>query len=104
MPATEIFQQILTAVASEAEVPESKILSSCKERDAVDARYILVYLLHKRMGLYPARIKALTGICERSINYIITYYERRYSQSNFLRTIADNVAYKLRTTSESTDR
>lgn len=103
MPATDLYRTVLSAVVSESEVPESKILSSSHEREAVDARYVLVHALHRRLGLYPSRIKSLTGICERSINYIITYYERRYSQSQYLRNIADSVTRKLRTDSESTD-
>ncbi len=103
MPATDLYRTVLSAVAEESEIPEDKILSPCKERETVDARYVLVYLLHKRLGLYPSRIKAVTGICERSINYILTFYEQRYNQSNYLRTIAANVAHKLRTNSESTN-
>ena len=103
MPATEIYRTVLSAVAEESEIPESQILSPCRQRETVDARYVLVYLLHKRLGLYPSRINAITGICERSINYILTFYEQRYEQSKFLRNIADTVSYKLRKYSESTN-
>ena len=103
MPATDLYRTVLSDVVEESEIPESKIISPCHEREAVDARYVLVYLLHKRLGLYPSRINAITGICERSINYILTFYEQRYEQSKFLRNIADTVSYKLRKHSEQTN-
>ncbi|MCM1555879.1 MAG: hypothetical protein NC048_10370, partial [Bacteroides sp.] len=76
MPATEIYRTVLSAVVAESEIPESKILSACKERDAVDARYVLVYVLY-RIGFSSNRIERHTSVNLRSIQYIITYYEQR---------------------------
>lgn len=98
---TENYRAVLSAVVEESEVPESVILSSCRKSEALDARYVLVHCLHRRYGLYPSRISALTGICERSINYIITYYENRAKQSNYLRSVAAAVYRKLGIGSEA---
>lgn len=48
----EIFASILTDVSMETDVPEDVIISTSRNAEAVDARWILVKLLRMR-GFYP---------------------------------------------------
>ncbi len=52
---SEIFAETINLVAQETEIPASRILSSDKDTETVDARYLLVQLLVER-GMYPSQI------------------------------------------------
>lgn len=45
---SEIFAETINLVAQETEIPASRILSSDKDTETVDARYLLVQLLVER--------------------------------------------------------
>lgn len=51
---SEIFAETINLVAQETEIPASRILSSDKDTETVDARYLLVQLLVER-GMYPSQ-------------------------------------------------
>ena len=52
---SEIFAKIINIVSKETEVPVDQILSSDKNMETVDARYLLVSLLSES-GMYPSQI------------------------------------------------
>lgn len=52
---SEIFAETINLVAQGTEIPASRILSSDKDTETVDARYLLVQLLVER-GMYPSLI------------------------------------------------
>lgn len=49
---SEIFAEILEIVSQETEISVERILSSDKDTETVDARYLLVHILSE-MGFYP---------------------------------------------------
>ncbi|MCM1168882.1 MAG: hypothetical protein NC324_02990 [Bacteroides sp.] len=69
MPATETYQKILSAVSAETEIPIDLILSSNRETDVVDARYILILMLLRR-GFSAALISRLTGKGARFVSHV----------------------------------
>ena len=65
-----IFAEILSSVSSETEVPEAVIASRNKCTEAVDARYLLVYLLWRR-GFYPSMIAPFINHQKRSVSRML---------------------------------
>lgn len=76
----EVFRAALSAVAAETEIPEDCILSRCKRREVVDARYMLVAALLDA-GLYANEIARLTRLTGRAIEVISSNFDRRRAQS-----------------------
>lgn len=91
--------EILKALSSETDVPESKIMSKCSQAEVVDARYVCVKLLHEQ-GYYPSKIAELMGITPRYVQYIITNFENRISLSNIMRKDYERTKNILRTIKE----
>lgn len=90
----QIFQVTLDAVAGETEVDAEKILSGCKEEEVIDARALLVKLMHDK-GLYPHQISTLTGICGRSVNRFLLDFYTRISSRKMMRINYDNLRNNL---------
>lgn len=90
---SEIYAQILSAVSDETEVPESLIASPDRAAEVVDARYLLVYFLARR-GFYASMIAPMIGHKKRSINYILSNFERRLSSSPMMRLCYEHLKQK----------
>lgn len=76
----EVFQAALSVVAAETEIPEECILSRCKRREVVDARYMLVRSLLDA-GLYKKEIARLARLTGRAIEVISSKFDERRAQS-----------------------
>lgn len=87
---SEIFAEILRIVSEETEISTNEILSSSKEADVVDARYLLVHLLYER-GFYPSQIALQTRKTKRSINYILSGFSDRIQRGKMLRIQYENI-------------
>lgn len=87
---SEIFAEILRIVSKETEIQTSEILSSSKEAEVVDARYLLVHLLYER-GFYPSQIALQTRKTKRSINYILSGFSDRIQRGKMLRIQYENI-------------
>lgn len=87
---SEIFAEILRIVSEETEISTNEILSSSKEADVVDARYLLVHLLYER-GFYPSQIALHTRKTKRSINYILSGFSDRIQRGKMLRIQYENI-------------
>lgn len=94
MPATEIYQKILSEVSSETEIPAETILSDNRESDVVDARYILIHLL-VRCGFSSPHIARLTGKKPRFVNYVKSNYDQRLKQSRYMRHCSVIIEQKI---------
>ena len=87
---SEIFAEIIEAVSRETEVSASQILGCSKHMEVVDARSIVVKLLHEK-GLYPEQIAALLHKTAASIRYLLSNYESRKSTNKIIAIYAQNV-------------
>ena len=58
---SEIFAKIINIVSKETEVSVDQILSSDKNMETVDARYLLVFFLFES-GMYPSQMTPLISI------------------------------------------
>lgn len=76
----EIFASILADVSKETDVPEDIIVSNSRNADAVEARWILVKLLH-RQGFYTSRIAPLVNLKKRAVNNILSKFEDKLKTS-----------------------
>lgn len=73
---SEIFAETINLVSQETEIPVNRILSSDKDTETVDARYLLVRLLVER-GMYPSQIALQIHKTKRAINYMISNFQER---------------------------
>ena len=94
MQKLEIFKSALSTIVEETEVKEEFILSSNKQEEVVDARYILVKVLSDQ-GLYPIQISHLSGICLRSVDNFLLSFHTRCNSRKIMRIDYDRVRHKL---------
>lgn len=87
---SEIFAEILRIVSKETEISKDDILSNSKEVEVVDARYLLVILLHDN-GFYPSQIASHINKTKRSINYILSNFSDRLRGGKMLRIQYENI-------------
>lgn len=71
MRKSEIFEHVIKVIERETEIPREVILSSKKDAEIVDARYLLVYSLHCK-GFYFKEIATLLRITRQAVNQIVT--------------------------------
>lgn len=91
---SEIFAKILHEVSEETEVPESDIVSRCRNAEAVDARYILVYFLYRK-GFYASTIAPFLNCRKRSVNHMMSDFDSRMKHSPMMRLCFDRLHVKL---------
>lgn len=71
MRKSEVFEHVLRVIEQETEINRDLILSSRKNAEIVDARYILVYSLYCK-GFYFKEIAQLLRLTRQAVNQIIT--------------------------------
>lgn len=71
MRKSEVFEHVLRVIEQETEINRDLILSSRKNAEIVDARYILVYSLYCK-GVYFKEIAQLLRLTRQAVNQIIT--------------------------------
>lgn len=95
----DTFNKVLSLIEEETETDRALILSGNKREEVVDARALLLYMLHE-IGFYPSQIAALSGICPRCVMPFIQSFEDRMDARRMLRIYYERVKRKL---GESTD-
>lgn len=94
MNKSEIFALVLGMVSEETEINAAGILSTCKSREVVDARHLLVVLLYEA-GMYPVQIAAMSGMSSRSVTYAITNFQNRALNEKILRNSYERLKKQL---------
>lgn len=92
---SEIFAKTINLVSQETEIPVDRILSSNKDTETVDARYLLVSLLAET-GMYPSQIATHIHKTKRSVNYMISNFRERIESGKMLRIYWENIKKSLR--------
>lgn len=87
---SEIFAELLDAVAKETEISKELILSECKKSDVVDARSILVKLLSDK-GFYPTQIAEMMNKKYHTIKKILKCYPVRELNCKMLSTYFERI-------------
>lgn len=101
MKKIEIFNRVLSLIEDETEVDRNLILSGNKREEVVDARALLIYILHEQ-GMYPTKIAELSGICARCIPSFILRFKDRMESRKILGINYERVQKKLREIDENT--
>lgn len=86
----QIFAKLSEAVSKETGIAVEDIASTDRREEVVDARYVLVYLLHLE-GFYASMIAPLIGIKKRSVNRIISDFEHRLCVSPMMRIVFEHL-------------
>lgn len=87
---SEIFAKIINIVSKETEVSVDQILSSDKNMETVDARYLLVFFLFES-GMYPSQIAAHIHKAKRAVNYMISNFHERMESGKMMRIYWDDI-------------
>lgn len=87
---SEIFAKIINIVSKETEVSVDQILSSDKNMETVDARYLLVFFLFES-GMYPSQIAAHIHKTKRAVNYMISNFHERMESGKMMRIYWDDI-------------
>lgn len=88
----DLYKEVVVAVKNETGVEEYEMLHSNSE-EAVDARYILIYLLSQK--LTDTQISSLTRLTRQSVNKIrnnFQYKIKKWSVATNLQHISNEVA------------
>lgn len=91
---SEIFAEILEIVSQETEISVERILSSDKDTETVDARYLLVHILSE-MGFYPVQTSIHLHKTKRTINYIISNFKERLDSGKMMRIYLENIKKQI---------
>lgn len=92
----KLFATVLGVVCDVCCVTSDDLLSSTHRCDVVDARSILVYVLHKR-GLYPTVIANLMNRSSVGVRKLINGFDNRRFSNKFLETMLVETENKLET-------
>ena len=88
----DLYKEVVVAVKNETGVEEYEMLHSNSE-EAVDARYILIYLLSQKQT--DTQISSLTRLTRQSVNKIrnnFQYKIKKWSVATNLQHISNEVA------------
>lgn len=91
---SETFKKILSFVVEETEVNAEDILSLKKTSEIVDARYILVKLLHDK-GFYNQSISKLINHTEKTVSIILFNFSDRVKNNKIFRITYENIRNKI---------
>lgn len=91
---SEIFAEILNLVSQETEIPAHRILSSSKDAETVDARYLLVKLLVES-GIYPSQIASKIHKTKRAVNYMVSNFQERMKGGKMLGINYENIRKQI---------
>lgn len=83
MSKADTFNAILEIVARETEIEAEVILSPCRRREVVDARYMLVNAL-QRHGFYNNSIANMMKLSIRAVEIMTERFQNRQEQSGFM--------------------
>ena len=99
----ELAAYALDLVAEELEVSQESILSKSRKAEVVDARHMVVKLLHAH-NIYPSRIASVLGLSPRNIQYVITSFDARIQTNRALRNSYAKLAKALTENCETTTK
>lgn len=103
MSKADTFNEILEIVARETGIDAETILSPCRRREVVDARYMLVNALH-RHGFYNDSISAMMNLSRRAVEIITEQFRDRQEQSGYMFKLTySRISKQIRTLAASTD-
>lgn len=85
---------MLDEVSEETGIPQNVIASDYRGVEAVDARYLLVYFLHRR-GFYASMIAPLIGHRKRSVNHIVSNFDNRMRNSPMMRLYFERLHVRM---------
>ena len=91
---SEIFAEILKIVSQETEIAIDRILSSDKDSETVDARYLIVHILSEKV-FYPSQTSIHLHKTKRAINYIISNFQERLNSGKMMRIYLENIKKQL---------
>lgn len=78
----ELFERVLNLVIAESEIGGGILQNpKIKTREVVDARYLLIYFLHRYAGFDAAYIARALGMTPQGVRQIISSFELRKQQS-----------------------
>lgn len=72
----DYFQRVLDVVAQLSELSAEVILYGRKTDEVVDARWIIVKILHEQ-GYHTAKIALLLNMTQRNVTHILTIFQDR---------------------------
>lgn len=72
----DYFEKVLNIVASLTELTADQILHGKKTDEVVDARWIIVKILHEQ-GYHTSNIAMLLSMTQRNVTHILTVFQDR---------------------------
>lgn len=79
---SKIFNEVLSLVSAESDIPTYIITSKCRLAEVVDARQLVVWFC-STSGLYPRAIAELLGISRQAVQQKLQTVESRRKQHPF---------------------
>lgn len=79
----DYFERVLAVVAELTELPSEKILNGRKTDEVVDARWIILKILHEQ-GYHTAKIALLLNMTQRNVTHILNIFQDRLDQYDSL--------------------
>ena len=84
MKKAELFRYALNLVSDLLDISPDRILSKCRKTELVDARYLIVHILHAK-GLYADEIASMMKCSPNNIRCIFTNMSYRITGNSSFR-------------------
>lgn len=91
---SEVFANVLHTVAAQTEVDKERILSQEKNTEVVDARHILIYIMHT-LGFYPYQIAELVKCTPTNVRKALSQFDDRLSSNHLIEKHLDAISAKI---------
>lgn len=91
---SEVFEKVLQEVVAQTEITRDRILSQEICVEVVDARHILMYIMHT-LGFYPRQIAELMNCSPSNVRKALNLFRDRLSSNNIMQQHLDAISIRI---------
>lgn len=91
---SEVFEKVLQEVVAQTEISRERILSQETCVEVVDARHILIYIMHT-LGFYPRQIAELMNCTPANVRKALGLFRDRVSSNNIMQQHLDVISCRI---------
>lgn len=91
---SEVFEKVLQEVVAQTEISRERILSQETCVEVVDARHILIYIMHT-LGFYPRQIAELMNCTPANVRKALSLFRDRVSSNNIMQQHLDVISCRI---------
>lgn len=91
---SEVFEKVLIEVTAQTEISRERILSQETCVEVVDARHILMFIMHS-LGFYPRQIAELMNCTPANVRKALNRFHDRISSNQIMEQHLDAISSRI---------